>query len=322
MPGKKVWKSAVARILAQPQKEQPVYDSLAAWFLAQAQKGLSPDHSVAMLAQTLRDSEKESDKNSLEQVDLFKICAKVGLAVHHQPLSVDALLQETESGYLAIINSMARQSRQRLSLAHEIGHLMLYQATGLIQAFGHVSPNERPNSESREIEELCDSFANELIMPSDAWQFLLVREGISLSTLKKLKDVYGVTTSTAARRMVEVSRFECAVIIWTPVYEGEALIKLDPVRCWEKITSGRKGQPPSIEPRQDFHLAGSPFKALENQSETIGKISIPINGTKGKYLAHSDIIDASHVMTLIIPEHFGWEVMFRKSKNGQASTLK
>lgn len=314
MHSKRVWKSAVARILTRQQKSQPVPDSVTARLLAQAQRGLSASHSVEALAQRLRDSDKQPDKKCLEQVDLTAVCTKVGLAVDYQPLSVDALLQETESGYIAIINSTASQSRQRLSLAHEIGHLTLFQATGLRQAFGHVSPNERLGVESLEIEELCDYFASELIMPSDVWRSVIFSEGMSLSTFKKLKATYGVPTTSAARRMVEVGSVECAVIVWKPFYRDEALIKLDPVHCWEKITSGRNCQPRSIEPIEEFLVAGSPFAALEKRSATSGKISISLNGIKGRYLAHSDVINATHIMTLLIPERFGWGMMFRESK--------
>jgi Zn-dependent peptidase ImmA (M78 family) len=322
MHSKRVWKSAVARILTRQQKSQPVPDSVAALLLAQAQKGLSASHYVEALAQRLRDSDQQLDKKCLEQVDLTVVCNKVGLAVDYQPLSVDALLQETESGYLTLINSTASQSRQRLSLAHEIGHLMLYQATGLRQAFGHVSPNERRSSESLEIEELCDCFASELIMPSDVWRRVILRDGMSLSTFKKLKAAYGVSTTSAAQRMVEVGSIECAIIIWKPIYRDKMLIKLDPIYCWEKITSGKNCRPPSIEPIEEFLGAGSPYYALEKSSATAGKVSIPLNGIKAKYLAHSDVISATHIMTLLIPERFGWGIMFRDSKSEQASAFK
>jgi Zn-dependent peptidase ImmA (M78 family) len=274
------------------------------------------------LAQRLRDQDNQPYKKSLEQVDLSAVCLRVGLAVDYQPLSVDALLQETESGYLAIINSTASQSRQRISLAHEIGHLVLYQATGLRQAFGHVSPNERGSNESLEIEDLCDCFASELTMPSDIWRDVIFRDGMSLSTFKKLKAAYGVSTTSAAQRMVEAGSIECAIIIWKPIYRDNLLIQLDPIYCWGKISSGRSCQPSSIEPEQEYLVAGSPFHALEKSSATAGKVSLPLNGMKAKYLAHSDIINSTHIMTLLIPERFGWGIMFRGSRSEQASAFK
>lgn len=319
MPSKRVWRSAVARVLTQQQKKQSTDDSIAGLLLAQIQKGLSASNAAAMLAEKLRNSEKQLDRKSLKQVDLDAICAKIGLAVQYQPLTVDALLQETESGFLAIVNSLAKQSRQRKSLAHEIGHLMLYQATGLIQAFGHISPSERQNNESLEIEELCDCFASELIMPSTIWRHLISTEGLSLPTLKKLKDFYGVSIATASQRMVDISLFECAIIIWIPIYKDNVLIKLDPVRCWEKLTAGKKSQPQSLSLKQEFVVPGSPFHALEKQSMSKGVFSIILPGAKGKYLAYSDIIDKNYIITLLIPQHFGWEITMDKSKYKQAS---
>lgn len=322
MHTKRVWKSAVARILTQQQKKQPVPDSVVDRLLAQAQKGLSAPHFVELLAQRLRDSDKPLDNKCLEQVNLADVCAKVGLTVHSQPLSVDALLQEAESGYLAIINSTTSPSRQRISLAHEIGHLTLYQATGLKQAFGHVSPNERRSIESIEVEELCDCFASELTMPSDVWRNVIFREGMSLSTFKKLKAAYGVSTTSAAQRMVEVGSVECAIIIWKPIYKDNLPVRLDPVYCWEKVTSSRNSMPHSLEPIEEHFVAGSPFHVLENRCATSGRISLSLNGVRGRYLAHSDAINETHIMTLIIPERFGWGIMFRESNSGQASAFK
>ena len=301
------------------QNVRPDGDTLIARLRAGMKGKFEPPEVVARFAQELRSVIERPDGKRLEPVDIASICEKVGLTVQYQPLGVDALLQETESGYVATINSAQRLSRQRMSLAHEIGHLILYQATGLRESFGHILPDQRQSSESQEVEKLCDYFAAELVLPSEVWQNQLQTGGLSLTTLRKLMNCYGITIATAARRAVEVGTVECAVIAWTPIYKDNSLVELEPVKSWWKSAAGVVGKPLSIPNRQEFCLPGSPLYALKQQSETFGKISL--GGVKGNYIAHSDVIDSKYIATLIIPERFGWGMMFGRSWHKPLSNL-
>lgn len=305
MPNKKFWSSTVARILKQEVGDAG--DNLPARLLNGMRNRLEPMEIAARLARELRSTARLSGSKSLEPVDLNAICAKMDLAVQYRPLAADAILREAETSYVAVINSANRPSRQRMSLAHEIGHLVLYQATGLREAFGHILPDERCSEESREIELLCDCFASELILPAEVWTQQINNSGLSLHTLRKLMDCYGITVATAARRVAEVVAYECAVIAWTPVYDGPSLIKLQPVKSWGKGILPSGELPHEIPNRQEFCVPGSPLYALKAPLGTFGKLSL--RGIKGAYLAHSAAFDSKYLATLIIPERFGWGVM-------------
>jgi Zn-dependent peptidase ImmA (M78 family) len=317
MPKKKTWTSTVAYMLVQ--NVRPDGDTLIARLRAGMKGKFEPPEVAARLARDLRSVTEYHDRKPLEPVNIDSICAKLGLTVRYQTLGVDALLQETESGYVATINSAQRPSRQRMSLAHEIGHLILYQATGLRESFGHILPDQRQSSESQEIEKLCDCFASELVLPAEVWRSQIQIGGLSLTTLRKLMNCYDITIATAARRAIEVGTVECAVIAWTPIYKDNSLVELEPVKSWWKNAAGSLGKPLTIPNRQEFCIPGSPLYALKEQSETFGKISL--GGVKGNYIAHSDVIDPRYIATLIIPERFGWGMMLGHSWHKPLSSV-
>lgn len=308
---KKDWKSAVARTLRL--KSQPVYDNAAERLADGRRKELEAPEIAAKLALKLRESEGDSGGGAPAPINLAHICKSVGLAVEYVPLAVDAILQETGSGYLALVNSTHRLSKQKMSLAHEIGHLVLYKETGLRQAFGHTIPEERHSSEAQEIERLCDCFAAELVLPSEVWDRQIRTDGLSLATLRKLMNCYGITLATAARRTVEVIAYECAVIAWTPVYENGRLISIDPVKCWSRHPI-KDALPRSIPGGEELCVPGSPLRAFKEQSATFGRLSL--DGIDGRYLANSDVIDSKYIATIILPERFGSDVMMGRTRHG------
>lgn len=301
MQSKRIWQSAVARILSRK------------W------NGLPAPDVIAMLAREVRGSLKQS-----KRADLNAICATVGVSIQYKPLGVDALLQEMETGYIASINSASSKVRQRFSIAHEVGHVMLYNATGLAQAFGHLSPNERKSSEAIEIEELCNRFAAELLMPIADWQKQIFSEGISLKVIRRLMSRYEVSISAAARRVIDAEVWKCAIVIWTPISQGDFLTELKPVQCCENITRGGHAWPRVIPNTEEFRIPGSPLYALEKKTETKGKMPLPFDMMGGNYLAQSDIVYGQpfQVATLMIPESYGWEIILRSDEGNQRTISK
>jgi hypothetical protein len=256
-----------------------------------------------------------------KEIDLFAICSGIGLTVEYAPLAVNALLEETELGFVATVDSTAKLSRQRMSLAHEIGHLLLYRNTGLRQAFGHVASEKRQTNEAMEIEELCDHFATELLMPSAIWDSLVLREGLSLTTLMKLKNVFGVSIATAARRLVQLATIDCGIIVWRPIYDGIDLIKVQPIRLWNNLWPGQVHASEQIEMKEQPVAPGSPYYAFEKKGRSAGKILLSFRGVTGNYLAQSDMLDATHAITLMLPERLGWHRMFRRIDSAEISDL-
>lgn len=293
MRTKRIWQSAVAQILSKKWNNLPAPDV------------------VAILAQEVRGS-KERGRTNLEEIS-----ASVGVSIQYEPLRVDALLQQTQSGYVAIINSAANKARQRFSLAHEIGHLAMFNATGLRQAFGHLSPSERQNPDSFEVENLCDCFASELLMPLKDWQQHIFEEGISLQVIRNLMHSYGVSMAAATKKVVDADIWHCAIIIWEAVYKSDKLEELKPVQTWTNIALGTSKWPKSMPNSPAFRLPGSPLYALERGTETIGETLLPFDQTTEKYLAQSSIVRKKplRVATLILAEPHGRGILLRFRKH-------
>ncbi len=295
MRTKRIWQSAVAQILSKKWNNLPA------------------PKVAAILAQEVR-GPKEKGRTNLEAIS-----ASVGLSIQYQPLRVDALLQQTESGYVAIINSTTNKGRQRFSLAHEIGHIAMFNATGLRQAFGHLSPSE--SVDSFEVENLCDCFASELLMPLKEWQQHIFNEGVSLQVIRTLMDSYSVSMAAATKRVVDASIWNCAIIIWEAIYQNDKLEELKPIQTWTNITLGVSKSPKSMPNSPVFRLPGSPLYALEKGSETIGETLLPFGQTREKYLAQSSIIRKKplRVATLILAEPHGEGILLRFKKHREAS---
>ena len=289
----RIWQSAVARILSKR------FDQL------------SPNDVVARFAQDLRKSGTQAKKLNLEVIS-----SGLGLSVVYQPLSVDALLKETDGGYVAMVNSLTNKVRQRFSLAHELGHLILFNSTGLTQAFGHIASPDQ-NTDANEMEDLCDLFATELLMPIDDWKKELFSKGISLKVLARLMSRYGVSLPAAARRVIESNVWRCSIISWEPVYVENTLVEVKRVGCWENTGSRSCSWPKTLENKIDLQVPGLPFCALKTGQESNGKIFLPNSKSKARFLAQSDILRGKtpRVATVAIPEHYGWDIILRSASN-------
>lgn len=282
---KRNWNSAVARILSRKSQGVPAKDA------------------IVRLAQHRR----QVIENSCN-VDLRGICSQLGVEIRYEPLALDGILLQTESGYVATINSSDSKFRQRFSIAHEIGHIELYNTTSLTEAFGHLSPHDRKNSDAIEVEHLCDHFAAELLLPLHECRACVWQEGLSVSLVKKLVTCYRVSTSVAARRVIEAAPWNCAIVIWEPVYEEGSVREMRPIRYWQNIRAN--GRPTSLPNSSEFFQPGSPFHTLTLGKDTRGVISSPYPGMRGEFFAHSAIVGShpTRIATLIVPARYGFEI--------------
>jgi hypothetical protein len=308
---KRVWKSAVARMLVQQHRERPVPSDLQDRMIATSQKGFTAAQCAALLASRLAQGHTSDDS----RIDLLALSSKIHLLVEYQPLALEAILQHTDAGFRAVINSTLDAARQRMALAHEIGHVVLYTTTGLSQSFGHISLDERVTSESQEIEDLCDCFADELVMPSKEWGAYIKNQGLSLSTLKELSKTFGVSIMTAAKRMVEVCLLNCMIILWKPLYDDGIMSALQPIHVWTRLPHPYHFLNQTMMRTESDAIPGAPFYAWETQAETAGKLLLSMPGLTGSYLAHSERLSEAEVITLLLPTREGWEKMFPQPRS-------
>jgi Zn-dependent peptidase ImmA (M78 family) len=269
-------------------------------------KGLKAPDAAAQLAIELR----AQISNPTGPADLQRACAAVNTRVEYKSLRNDAILQETEAGFLAIINSSATKGRQRFSLAHEIGHLRLFETTRLTRAFAHKSESAKEHT-SDEVEELCDHFASELLMPLEEWRREIFRRGISIGSLKVLSSKYNVSLPAAAKRAIDTGIWRCAFVLWDVVNDGDKLVELKPNQFWSNIEFGPARWPNKILNDPRFREAGSPLLAAEQTEATIGEIKVPFDGLKERYLAESRAVwgRSPQVATVILAERQGRRIL-------------
>ena len=145
------------------------------------------------------------------------------IAIERQPISSAGMLLPGRKGYKVILNENQSQERQRFSLAHELGHLLL-QKCGMSGSIS--SPKYRSSVDSNVAEEqLCDQLAAEILMPSmsfyeDGWM-----EGWSLKSLRTLASTYDTSLPATAVRMVDLMPEEALMGVWKVSEEGKAALQ-------------------------------------------------------------------------------------------------
>jgi Zn-dependent peptidase ImmA (M78 family) len=113
--------------------------------------------------------------------------------VRERPLNVDARLLVGTDGFIIEVNSAFPRVRKRLSLAHEIGHLILNECGGNELSYpGHGDPRS---------ESLCNHIAGELLVPDWA----LIRHLNSNSTFDGWENTLNAETVLHAAAAFEFS---------------------------------------------------------------------------------------------------------------------
>jgi Zn-dependent peptidase ImmA (M78 family) len=235
-------------------------------------------------------------------LDVERLAALRKIHIQMKPLHVDALLRQAEDGYVAVINASTTRRKQRFSVAHEIGHVEMYNVTNLSEAIGH-SVDRRSGPGGSEVERLCDLFATELLMPRDAWQKKLIDGGISLRFLYHLSDLYDVSFPAAAARIAEANIWKCTVILWDRPDRGEDRKQLQPCRIYSNMGMDSYQLEP-LPSEVGFLTAGSPFRSHRETKHVTGAIALLVGGRKMEYFGESDLLpfDRSKIVTMIIAE--------------------
>jgi Zn-dependent peptidase ImmA (M78 family) len=136
--------------------------------------------------------------------------------VRERPLNEDARLLAKGDGFVIEINSIFPRVRRRLSLAHEIGHLILNECSGNEP---HYSGHSDPDSEN-----LCNHLAGELLVPGwslakhlrsnpvfDGWEKML-----SAGTVLEAAAVFDVSVEVMTKRIFRDLRLapDRIAVIW------------------------------------------------------------------------------------------------------------
>ena len=90
--------------------------------------------------------------------DLSAVAKTLGVCVRPGEISGSGEFRRSADGLEIIYSSDQSKPRQRFTIAHELGHLLIAK----------IHP--RANQRAKEVERLCDLIAAELLMPTDVFR--------------------------------------------------------------------------------------------------------------------------------------------------------
>jgi Zn-dependent peptidase ImmA (M78 family) len=148
-------------------------------------------------------------------VDVAKIARELGAAIHEEPVEDDV------SGFLAWkngrpvigVNGRHSQNRQRFTIAHEIGHIVLHPQLNLHidDTFALKLRSDKSRRGERDDEKEANIFAAELLMPITRLMEDTRRIGVldvhDEQRIEQLAKLYKVSPQAMAIRLQEVPTF-------------------------------------------------------------------------------------------------------------------
>ena len=180
---------------------------------------------------------------------------------HH---GIDAMLIPLSDGYSVVINDTVTAARQRYSLAHELGHIMLLTTNSLPRRPTR-SPRYRsgsPTTDTKKAEErLCDEIAAELLMPEELFKEEIESQGRSLHNLPKWANSFRTSLTATAIRYWELLPEASHLIRWRKSFHRRGVIS----PAWQM----RNRVPgPSLQPVVDLK-APNAFRAVQETWNTL-----------------------------------------------------
>lgn len=169
------------------------------------QRGLERARQVLTLARVTR-----------PPVDVGRLAGLLGVRDIRQIsfASVEACVIPSANGHRILVEESASEERQRFSIAHELGHLML-RANGI--RFSTHSNRRKAAAEER----LCDELAWELLMPGSLMKAFRWRITQSLPSILELADAFLVPPDIAALRWASLGGDRAQIVVWD--VEGDHL---------------------------------------------------------------------------------------------------
>ena len=143
-------------------------------------------------------------------LDLEALAHSLGLLVQRGDLtgSTARLNFLRGRGVIRLSTHGSSRGRERFSIAHEIGHLVLHAETSLC----HESDLEDVHSDhNREAE--ANAFAAELLMPRPLLTAYAASRAMSVSTITETATQFKVSATAAAHGLLGVTHEPCAIIM-------------------------------------------------------------------------------------------------------------
>lgn len=146
--------------------------------------------------------------------DLTAIGRLLGVAaVRSVPLAMDGRLLREGTAYVIETNETNPATRQRFTVAHELGHLIVSGAG----VFQHAALGGQLNGFCKgaaEEEILCNFAAAQLLIPDEWLLSYLEGKTPSFSVIAQVAKICATSIEAAARQIVEVGAWRCRLLWW------------------------------------------------------------------------------------------------------------
>jgi Zn-dependent peptidase ImmA (M78 family) len=131
----------------------------------------------------------------------------------------DGLLSVTSSGgYVVTLRKGQSEVRKRFTLAHEIGHAIVYRSIGRRASAaddGSLLKCRAETADEKDEERLCDLLAAQLLLPRDQLMLAMEETGACAQSVPAIARLFGVSLEAASRRFVELLPYEIGISRWS-----------------------------------------------------------------------------------------------------------
>lgn len=141
-------------------------------------------------------------------IDLQAIARELGVeTISERPMVEDGRLEQRANGTVIYLRHGSRETRQRFTLAHEIGHLILADPNQELVA-------RRMWSGAGREERFCDEFAAALLFPRSWVMRTFGDQPATLATARAVADICNASLSAAVVRLRAVLGWRSSLLQW------------------------------------------------------------------------------------------------------------
>lgn len=134
-------------------------------------------------------------------IDLDVIAFGLGASIHRKPLDgCEARLVAVDEKAVITVNSKSILTRQRFSIAHELGHWQLDRGRGgFLCSKDDISPQ---NAAAKDGEAIANNFASQLILPDYLFVPIAAGKAISFDAAEKIASAFKSSLTATTIKMV------------------------------------------------------------------------------------------------------------------------
>jgi hypothetical protein len=147
-----------------------------------------------------------------EEIDVEAIAMAHRLFVTQGPLggSWARLVRKGPGGLIRVSDTITIEGQKRFCIAHELGHFLLHSRQNQLEICN--STDMLPGyAQSREEQE-ANSFAAELLMPTEMFRSHLAPSELAVSIVGDLAGAFQTTMSATVNRIVDIAVHVCALV--------------------------------------------------------------------------------------------------------------